>query len=144
MALKEKLIVKFTRLMPFVIMLIIGVGIVESVHSYYFNKSLDLYDANGEYLFTMYTTPASDVLNYVVYYCFLAMLLMLSQRLDFCNYHKIPIYFIIMNFAVMQLHDLCLFGSANYYIFYFSILFILLVSIGLSVYLYQHKKPHKR
>ena len=144
MTLKEKLIIKFTRIIPFVFLLFICVGGIETIYADYFNDCLELYNSNGEYLFTAYNTPISDFLSYMVYYIAMVMLLMFSFRMDFCRYHQFPIYFIIINFAAMQVIDYLIFNK--YYVFhlYFISLFLTIITICISVYLYKHKNHCKR
>jgi len=144
MSIKEKLKVKFTRILPFVIIAMIGVATCETLHSFYFSNSIPLYNAKGEYMMTYYDTPVSNFLAYLFNYLCMAFLLVLSFQLKFCKYHQIPIYFITANFVIMQLVDRYVFDETFSMNIYFFTLFLCISAIILSTYLYKHKNPSKR
>ena len=122
---REKLFIKFVRILPFLFCANIVIWIIEILAS---NKTI-----------------ISDYLLYFFGYSYLTLipLLVLSHRMNFCNYHKLPIYFLFASLFFTQIFEDRAFGNV-FLFFNYSILLATFATFALSFYLYKHKNPMKR
>ena len=124
---KSKLFIKFIRIYPYLALANILINSVESI-------VLDVH-----YL--------SDFLCWFVGYSYFALIpiLFLSYRMNYCSYHRVPIFALYLFLILEHILNGVMVLDEVYYSFYsLSILIITIFTFALSYYLYKHKKPDKR
>jgi len=141
----EKLGIKFVKYIPFITVFAIFIGNIEAIYSLLRNLETTFYDESGNALFVLYSSPINDEFTYFFQYSWATIipLLLISFRMNFCTYHQIPIYFMMMNLLFMQIYTR--FIVPEFHVYMYSITLInAAMAILISIYFYKHKKPNKR
>jgi len=122
-----KLFIKFVKYYPFIVL---GNILLSSFEYLFFN-----------------TSKIDNFLCWYIGYSYLSLFpfLYLSFKMNFCNYHKLPIlilYFLLISQQIFEFERVSETVFCSYY--YILISLLIVFTFALSYYLYKHKKPNKR
>jgi hypothetical protein len=127
MSFESKIFIKFIKYYPFIVLFNIFISSLEKI----------IFKSN----------IIDDYICWYVGYSYFSLLpfLIISYRLSFCLYHKIPIFFLYVFLFIQQLIDYMEVENYTFYIFYsISVLILTICIFSLSIYLYHKRKPNKR
>lgn len=102
--------IKIVRYIPFIFITVVALYYLESINSINNNSYIEYVDDAGMVLSISYDTPLfSELNNHLGVSTFsLIPLLILSYKMRYCEWHRLPIYFLFANSIFTEYIDGCI------------------------------------